>query len=160
MQGFTPNHSKASTLFYLKAGCLFFWACWFTLACTTNILDLILAMGKLSANWHFHSGNYTLLARTLSIYSVPAYLLNILFMLDISVQGLSAILFFLALSAYLRRKHGWLLINSAFTVSIALWAVFIIMEEIFIAYQYESVHIRLFMFELLTLLTIHSLPQE
>jgi hypothetical protein len=152
---------QAVGLFHLKLGCLLYWACWFSLAFLTNVFDFIHAMTGLSSDWHFRSGNYVLLSSTLSLYHTSGLFLNFLFICNMAVQGLSAVLFFSAGMYFWRRhRYTWPCINLAFTISIALWAVFLIMEEIFIAYAFEGGHSRLFIFELVTLLSIHLLPNK
>ncbi len=152
------SQSRTFMLFYFKSGLLLFWACWFSLAFTTNVLDFLHVFGDLPNDWLFRSGNYQLLHGVISIYHTPGYLLNFLFTCDITVQGLSAILFITAAYCYWRGK-SWRFINLAFVLSIALWGVFILMEEVFIAYHFESVHAGLFEFELISLLAMHLLPE-
>jgi len=110
--------------------------------------------------WLFRSGNYMLLAKVLQIYHSHPAILFTLFSFDILVQGASAILFIISSLAFIIKKQITPVVNVAFGISMALWAVFIIMEEIFITYSYESVHIRLFAFEMLTLLMMHLLPHK
>lgn len=155
---FNQAKDKNFALFYLKLGLLLFWACWFSLAFTTNTFDFIHTLGGLPETWAFRSKNYDVLQNVLAIYQTPIFLLNALFTCDIFIQGLSALLFWLAFFSFWRRRDGaWRYINSAFTLSIALWAVFVIMEEIFIAYQFENVHLRLLLVELVSLFAIHFL---
>lgn len=158
----SQHHSnKSFMLFNLKVGCLLFWACWFALAFTTNTTDFMQALGWLPRDFHFRSGNVDLVKFVINIYQTPNWILMILFILDIAIQGACAILFFAACwHFYNRRSSAWSLVNTAFTLSIGLWAAFLIMDEFFIAYTYESVHSNLFIFELLTLLAIHLLPDD
>lgn len=100
----------------------------------------------------------------LTLFSATWLISNIaavkLFSLDIFAQGLSAILFFIAAFCLWKRVYVWQTINIAFSLSMSLWAVFLIMEELFIAYPYEATHIRLFMFEMISLLALHLLPHS
>lgn len=152
------DSSRSSILYFLKLGILLFWACWFGLACASNYLDFMYALGDISPDWHFRSGNYELLHGVLNIYDMSTSFLNTIFICDITVQGLSALLFLTAAVCYMGRWRPWRFINAAFALSMALWAVFIIMEEVFIAYRFEGVHVGLFMFELIALMALHSLP--
>jgi hypothetical protein len=156
---FSGIENRSPMLFYFKLGLLLYWACWFSLACTTNLFDFLHAMGYLPAQWLFRSGNYTLLAGVINIYHMPSLILNLLFICDISVQGLSALLFFIAFfSFWMRAARPWRFINTAFALSIALWAVFLIMEEVFIAYRFEGTHSGLIVFETISLMALHLLP--
>lgn len=160
MQNHTFPDNQTHGIFYIKLGCLLFLSCWFTLVCLTNILDFMYAYHGLSDDWLFRSGNYFLLAKVLQIYHTNPVILFTLFSLDILVQGTSAVLFIISTILFLTRRQISSIMNIAFGVSMGLWAIFILMEEIFIAYNYESVHIRLFAFEMLTLLMLHLLPHE
>lgn len=151
---------KSFGLYYFKLGCLLFWACWFAVAGSTNLFDFMHAVGYLSNDWLFRSGNYNVLADVVKIYHLSPLFLNILFICDFSAQLLSAFLFFLSIIIVISGRPGWAFINSAFAISMALWGVFMVMEEIFIAYPYEHTHAMLFAFELITLLALHFLPDS
>ena len=146
-------------LFYLKQIILLFWCAWFFIAFLTNFTDLLTTTHTMTAS-SFRSGNYSALEKVIAIHHTPHYLLNMLFILDIFIQGISAILFFTAAICFWRRIYTWQAINIAFGISMSLWAIFLIMEEIFIAYSYEATHIRLFVFEMVSLLVLHLLPHQ
>lgn len=152
--------TKEYGLFYIKLLCLLFWACWFALVCTTNITDLLAVKGILSSDWHCRSGNYALLQSFVSIYNEPIRFVNILFYLDIAFNAISALLFSVAFFMFCFKRQAWCWINSAFLISLVLWTGFILMDELFIGYKYENEHMRIFIFELITLLTIHLLPHK
>lgn len=82
------------------------------------------------------------------------------FYCDIFIQAISALLFFLAFWAFFKKRNAWPLINIAFGISMALWAIFLIMEEFFIAYSYEGTHIRLLSLELISLCLFHLLHDQ
>ena len=144
-------------LFGLKSIILLFWGTWFFIACLTNLSDFLIVTDIISPSV-FRSGNYSEWGKVLSIYPLPHYFLNVLFSLDILVQGVSAILFFIATVCFWKRLYVWRTINIAFIISMSLWAVFLIMEELFIAYPFEATHVALFVFEMVSLLTLHLLP--
>lgn len=144
---------------FFKQSILFFWFCWFLIACLSNTTDFLISKNIIETT-SFHSGNYLALKKVLDIYKTPIQLLNILFSLDITAQGLSAIFFLVANYYFWKGRNYWPSINMAFSFSMFLWAIFIMLEEIFIAYTYEGTHIRLFVFELITLLAIHLLPHK
>lgn len=102
----------------------------------------------------FHSGNYEALQNVLDIYKTPNYFLNILFALNILMQGLSSIVFFIAAIYFWINPFISKAVIFAFSLSIALWAVFLIMEEIFIAYRFEATHFRLLIAELVSLIYV------
>lgn len=152
------TNDKNYSLFYLKIGLLLFWFAWFGTAALSNLTDLLSSHYGLLLNWKFHSGNYVALSKVVAIYNTSSYILNILFYVDILVQAISAVLFFMAMFYSLRSKLlCWKYINLAFTMSILLWCVFLVMEEVFLAYSYESTHIGLCIFEILSLLALQLL---
>lgn len=155
----SENKNQDYGLFYLKQGILLFWCIWFFIAFLTNITDFLIATDTISTS-SFRSGNYSALKKIINIYDMSHYLLNVFFSLDIFVQGISAILFFIAAFCFWNRVYIWQSINIAFSISMFLWAVFLIMEEIFVAYPYEATHIRLLVFEMVSLLTLHLLPHQ
>lgn len=154
------SDNKYVGLFYFKAGCLLFWASWFGIACFTNYFDFLYTLGLLPSSWLFRSGNYALLDSALSIYHSRPLLTHVLFICNMSVQGLSSLLFLTAFLKFIRRQPAWALINTAFSLSIALWATLLIVAELFIAYAFEFEISTLFIFELITLLAIHLLPSQ
>lgn len=156
MENLTFTQHKSFVLYYLKASFLLFFGCWFSLAFLTNFFDLLQVAGVIAESWHFRSGNYALLAEVVNIYQFPNIVVILLFIADITIQFICAILFFYASLAWLNHKRTWEIINIAFALSILLWMTFIIMEEFFIAYKFEGTHITLIIFELITLLFIHS----
>lgn len=151
--------SQDYALKFVKQGMLLFWFFWFLIASSSNIMDFLIVKNIIN-NTPFHSGNYFELAKALSIYNTPASLLNLLFALDIAAQIISAIFFLTANYYFWKGIHYWPFINIAFGMSMFLWAIFIILEEIFIAYSYEGTHIELFVFELIALLAMHMLPHR
>ena len=153
------NANKEYSLYYFKLGVLLFFATWFLIAFLTNLIDLFNIL-NLTNQWKFHSSNYLALKEVLHIYNTPDIILNFLFFFNIFIQGISALLFFYASFRYFKNYNAWPLINIAFDASIALWAVFLVMEEIFIAYAYEATHIRLLMLEIISLLSLHLLPSR
>ena len=50
--------------------------------------------------------------------------------------------------------------RTAFTVSLALWGVFLLADEIFIAYSIEGTHLRIFAAQLVTLLVMELVPER
>ncbi len=151
---------KTTGLYFIKLGCLLFWGCWFAIASMTNVFDFLYAIDVLPKTWVFRSGNYGALGSVFRIYFDSPVFLNVMFIADFSVQMLSAGLFYLAFIFVWSKRNAWFLINTAFALSMALWAAFLIFEEIFLAYTYEPIAINLIVIELLTLLAVHFLPEN
>lgn len=153
-------NKKGAGAHLIKSGLLFFWAIYFFLFFLTNLMDLFASHNVLSQGWLFRSGNYALIISTIKIYEFTSTTAVFLFLCDITLQAIASILFLIASIRFCCHKKAWRWINIAFGVSMSLWALFIIMDELFIAYNYESTHINIFMLELLSLLAIHVLPDK
>ena len=145
---------------FLKRGLLFFWSVWLTVVFATNVLDGCKALGLLSDNWNFASGNYRFLATTTARYVTPAWLNGLLFLGVIGWEGIAALLFWLAWLRFRSQQGSRGLLYAAFTVSLTLWSAFAIADELFIAYGVEDTHWRLFTAQLATLLAIELLPES
>ena len=52
----------------------------------------------------------------------------------------------------------WIRVNAAFSVGIALWAAFMIADEIFMQYNNERSHVLLLVGQLVTLVSLYQLP--
>ncbi|MBX3710205.1 MAG: hypothetical protein KIT56_09515 [Gammaproteobacteria bacterium] len=156
MNNYSDN--KYYGIYFIKVGILFFFFLWFSIAFSSNFIDFLNSLG-ITNEWRFHSGNYDAVKKTIQIYNAPQSILNFLFYSDILIQATSALLFFAAFLSFFRKRDAWRLINSAYGISMALWAIFLIIEEIFIAYSYEAAHIRLLL-ELVSFLLLHLLPDN
>jgi hypothetical protein len=145
----------------LKRALLLFWAVWLTVVLTTNVLDACKAVGLLPEGWTFASGNYRFVAETTARYGTPAWVNGLLFAGVLVWEALAAALFWLAgLRFRGRGKDGVRPVYAAFTVGLALWAAFMVADEVFIAYAVEATHVRLFTAQLATLLAVVLLPED
>jgi hypothetical protein len=149
-----PNHS-----IFLKRALLFFWATWFTLVFASNVADGLRELGLLPESWAFSSGNFRFVAETTSRYGTPEWLNAVLFAGAIVWEGLAAFLFWRAFWAYRDWKAGLQRAYLAMIVSLLLWATFLIVDEVFIAYAVEGTHFRLFIATLATVLVMELLPE-
>ena len=145
----------------LKRGLLAFWATWFAIAAITNLMDGLKALEILPSTWSFASGNYALIIEVAHAYNPPPWLTTNLFLGAIVWEGLVSFLFWQAFKTYKGADQGSLaLIYLAFTASLGLWASFILIDEILIAYTIESSHRQLLGLQLLSLLAFRLLPDE
>ena len=150
----------ALTGLLLKQGILLFWALWLTVACLANTCDGLKACHVLGAGWKFASGNYALMVETTQKYHTPLWLNAMLFFGVILWQGCSALLFWSAFSAFQGvHQPGGHTLYQAFPVSLALWAAFIIIDELFLAYETEDTHLRVFTAQAISLLLLVLLPE-
>jgi hypothetical protein len=138
----------------IRSGILLFWATWFTVVTLTNVLDGLKALGFLPAGWTLASGNYGLMLKVAAVHSTPTPVVALLFLGVIVWEALATVLFW---RAWAGRAEA---IHTAFTVGLALWAAFVLADEIFIAYPLEAVHLRLFGLQLVSLLALRLLPDD
>jgi hypothetical protein len=118
----------------LKQGILLFWALWLTVAWLANTCD--------------------------GLKACHLWLNAILFGGVILWQGCAALLFWFALSVFQGvHRPGGNALYAAFLVSLALWAAFIIIDEIFLAYATEDTHLRVFTAQALSLLLLLLVPE-
>lgn len=143
----------------LKRGLLLAWAVWLTVVFFTNLADAAKAAGLLGADWSFASGNYRAVTETTARYRIPAWMNALLFAGVIAWEGLAAILFWRALYL-IKTESARSATLAAFTVSLLLWAAFMIADEVFIAYAIEGSHIRLFIAYVGTLLVMERVKVE
>lgn len=144
----------------LKQGILLFWAVWFTLVFFANVLDGLKALGLLENRWKLASGNWVAIKETTAIYKTPAWLAPILFTGVVVWEGLSTVLMWRALLAFagLGDQLGLSAVYAAFGVGLALFAAFLIADEIFVGYAMGAKHMLVFLTLIVSLLAIQLLP--
>jgi hypothetical protein len=143
----------------LKQGILLFWALWISIAWLSNLCEALKACHWLGTRWKFASGNYVLLIETTQKYRLPFWFTALLFVGILFWQGCAAILFWCALVAFQGvQQPGEHLLYRAFLVNLALWAAFLIADEIFLAYETEDTHLRVFIAQVVSLLALALLP--
>lgn len=145
---------------FLKRVLLIFWAVWLSVVFLSNLADALKGIGLLGESWAFASGNFKFINETTARYGTPAFVNALLFAGVILWEGIAALLFWRAGWTYRGQKSGRKVLYSAFAASLLLWGVFLIADEVFIAYPVESTHLRLFVAHLVTLLAIELLPED
>lgn len=151
---------RPPSLVLLKRGLLFFWALWLSIVCATNVLDGLKALAVLPPTWSLASGNYAFMVKVTAIHQTPSWLVDMLFAGVVLWEALGALLFWRAFFKFRGLASGFAPVVLAFSVTLALWAGFIIADEVFISYQVEDAHRSIFLFELVTLLVVRLLPDE
>ncbi|MFN2292706.1 MAG: hypothetical protein ACK2UC_16055 [Anaerolineae bacterium] len=140
----------------VKAGLLFFWSLWLTIVLLTNLFDALKRLGLLPDGWRWVSGNFRAIANSVPL---PRWAIGLLFLGVLLWEGLGVLLFWRAFYGYgVTGNTGLGEVYTAFGVSLALWSAFMIADEIFRIYAYQSTHLLLFIGQLLTVLVIGLLP--
>jgi hypothetical protein len=143
----------------LKLGLLGFWMVWFAIVAATNACGGLKALGRLPPSWRFASANYQAIVKATATYAPPRWLPALLFAAVIVWQLATAALLARALVASL--AAGALDLRAA-TIALAsgtaLWAAFMLADEITVQYEFERTHELLFIAQLATLVALHVLP--
>jgi len=125
---------------------LLFWGAWFAIVALTNLGDALLALGVVSPDWKFASGNFGLIEQVVSRYPTPGWLTMPLFVGVILWEGLAAVLFLRAAATWSAGDAdagARAAARTAYAVGIGLFAGFLLVDEFFIAYQMEGSHLRI-----------------
>ncbi|MVM37619.1 hypothetical protein GO730_08425 [Spirosoma sp. HMF3257] len=145
----------------IRAGLLLFWALYFSIVLVSNSADALSALSLLPSEWHFVSGNYGLIQKVVSLYEPPAWLAGFMFAGVILWEAVGAILFWRAFLVTLRDNPKQTpLLHAAFGITIGLWAMFILADEVFLVYLLggiSSTHFNLLLAELATFILIRLL---
>jgi len=128
---------------------LAFWSCYFSIVTLTNILDAIRALGLLSKDWKFASGNFEMILQTTANLEVPAGVNAFLFCGVIILELTASILFWKSVFHTTDTN-----IYSSHSAGLILFAGFIMADEIFFAYAVEATHMRIFFGLLVSLATL------
>jgi len=145
MTNFTFSH-------HLKAGILLFWSIWFSVVTATNICDALKALDVLPDTWTFASGNLAYMRQVTAIHHTPALVVSVMFLGVVLWELLASVLHWRAFLQF--RAHAVRAAREAqraFVVSTALWGAFMIADELFISYDVEAAHFRIFIAELVSI---------
>jgi hypothetical protein len=150
-------------LLTLKQGIILMWAVWMSLVVILNVLDALKMSGRLPQTWKFASGNFWYISEVTKIYSTPAWINWVFFIIVIIWEAVGAVLLWGAWAGF--NGSTYAMLNAAWVVNLALWAAFIVMDEIFQAWAAEignsnamEAHRSLFVAWLISLIAIHLLP--
>ena len=143
----------------LKRLLLLFWAVWMSAVFLTNLTAAGKGLGLIGESWTFASYNWKLIQDTTARYRIPVTVNAILFAGVLVWELIASLLFWRAGWSFRGRSSSRTAVYLAFTTSLLLWGAFLVVDEIFIAYELESPHIRLFVAHLVTLLAVELLPE-
>jgi hypothetical protein len=143
----------------LKLALLGFWSLWFAIVTATNVLGGLKALHVLGESWRFASTNYEAVVKATARYSPPAWLPAALFAAVIAWQLVTCALL---AGAFVSSVAAQAIDLDAATLAlgsgVALWAAFMLADEITVKYEFERTHELLFTAQLATLLALQLLP--
>lgn len=120
----------------IKRLIILLWASYFTVILTTNIGDILVKAGILSANWSYVSGNFDYIRKFMGIYPLPDIFVWVAY---VAIMLLQVGIVFLFWKAFIHwrtiRSSSERLITSPFGMAILLWVIFIVSDEFFLAYD-------------------------
>lgn len=145
----------------LKRGIVLFWSVWVSVVVLTNIAAEIKSFGVLPDTWPLASGNYGAIARETSRYGVPGWLDQGLLAGVIVWEAVAALLLWRAFRHYWLHSRRRLLAGyTAFAVLLALFATFILADEVLHAFRIEGDHRGIAVLLLASLLSLQLLPDR
>ncbi len=149
-------------LITVKRGLVLFWSVWFSLVSASNVADGLKALGLARKGWRFASGNLRLLESVTARYQVPRSLNGALFAGVVLWELIVTGLFWRASWHYCRGSRDRRPLDAAFAAGLGLWGPLLIADELFVAYESgtEAAHVRYFVAQLATLLSIELLPDR
>jgi hypothetical protein len=145
----------------LQLGLLLLWALYLALVFATNVMDALKGLGVLPGTWTLASGNYGLVATTTGAHGIPAAIAVFLFAGVILWEAVAAWMFFRAWATFKRTGDGRApQVTAAFTVSLALWGAFLLVDEALIAYAFAPSHARVLIAQILSLFAVRAADAE
>lgn len=133
-----------------------FWTLWIGIIAVTNLFSLLKAVHLVDRGFPFASHNFDLVRSYLATYRAPTSLAIAAFGGIVLWQFLTALLFCRAQADIGDRKAT----NAAISAGLALFAAFLVAGEFFLRFDFEAIHIRIFMSMMLSWLIIHLLPDD
>jgi hypothetical protein len=140
----------------IKDGIVLFWAAWISIVVVTNVAAALRVAGLLSPDTNLASGNYTAIVKVSDRLSLPHALDFILFLVIILWETIAAILLWRAavysLAGSPLRTGAT---DTGLGILLALFALFMLADEIFHAFEVENDHRGIAAFILISLIAIH-----
>jgi hypothetical protein len=145
----------------LARALLLFWAIWFSIVLASNVADALAAAELVPASGRFASGNFALIAESISVYSASRAWAAVLFALVLALELAAAGLFW---RAALEAKPARSRILPAFLAGIVLFCGFLVCDEFLLLYRrfpnLGTSHFVILCALLLSLSSIHLLDQR
>lgn len=145
----------------IKQSIFVFWALWFSVVFLTNFSDALKALYLLPNTWLFSSGNWPFMKQVTAVYHTSLWMQAIIFSLILIGKIVVIFAFLKAFCSVLHKKsHVNNSVNIAFAIGLGFWAMFLIGDEIFVAYTIETNHQNLTNLMLLSALFYYCIPNQ
>lgn len=133
-----------------------FWALWIGAIAATNLFSLLKALTLVGPAWRFASHNFELVRSYLTAFRLPIGVVVIAFAALVFWQYQTTWLFLRAAAAPADRRRA----NAAFGAGMALFAAFLVVGELVLRFDFEAIHMRIFMAQAISWMAIHLLPDD
>jgi hypothetical protein len=127
----------------LAPGLLLFWGSWLAVVTASNVTNALRAAGVLP-RIGFASANFELVEATTALYSPPRAVVWLLFLGVIAWEAGAAVLYLRAARHLMRGASAQRAVDTAAAAGMALFAAFMLADELCIAYALQASHMRAF----------------
>lgn len=127
-----------------------FWAVWFTVVFLTNCFDGLAHLGAVGDGWTFRSGNYAFLREVMAVHDTPESIVALVFAVGVGWELAVAVAMWWTVAGYVRATASRRRLYLAFLPAIGFFAAFLVLTELFVAYDVAATHVRLFVATLLS----------
>lgn len=139
---------------------IIFWTLWWLTTLWTDVVGALAHMGWIQASWAPDT-NYPFLVQVLKMYHVPDWFPPFLFIGIILWSLISALLFCWASLGLHHKQEIWMQrAQCAFILSLSLWFVFFLSDQMIMKFDLEENHMVQGGFELLCYLALFVLPEN
>lgn len=153
---------KDLSIKWISRGIIVFWAFWSLLVALSDSVNFLQQANILPSHWVFTSKNYDLVMNSLALYQINNVVLTLFLYFFIVLFAWIITLCFIraafssstGVARYLQRCY------TAFLLSFAIEAFFIMADEIFVQYALEHGHMDRLGFKMLTFLVFFVLEQK
>jgi hypothetical protein len=141
-----------------RDGIALFWAAWISIVVVANVVDALRVTGVLSGA-RLASGNYSAIVHVSDRLDVPHSLDFIIFLVIILWETIAAVLLWIAAALSVTGSGSRLsATDTGLSVLLALFAGFMLADEVFHAFKTESDHRSIAALILISVIALHVLP--
>jgi hypothetical protein len=146
---------------FFKKALVVFWALWFVIAFFTDFFGWLDTFDNMHISWA-GTDNYSFLVKSLHIFSVPDTVAQFLYFGIIAWLFVSSLAFiFASVVGFTSNYSRWLkFANYAFIISLCLWFVFFLADQLVMNFDLEANHMVQAGVEFISYLALYILPDS
>lgn len=130
------------------------WAVWWSIVFATNFFDGLKNLGVIGEGWTFASGNYGFLLSVTGVHNTPEVITALMFVGGVMWELLVALFMWRALVSVTSGSASKSAVYRAFVAAFGFFGAFMILTEVFIAYDLAGTHVQLFTTALVSLFVV------